>query len=91
MLPHLQKQVETGKKVVILSNIPHPLEGAISYVTGREEDQIRLIVDSVKVLTGRISDGENSACLFSQNRNLIDIFKEMLKNEILLIEMGKMG
>ena len=90
VLPLLKKQVEAGKKVVILSHIPHPLEGAVSYVTGREEDQIRLIVDSVKVLTGRISDGENSACLFSQNRNLVDIFKEMLKNEIMLIEMGKM-
>ena len=41
------------------------------------------------MLTGRISDGENSTCLFSRNRNLVDIFKEMLKNEITLIEMGK--
>ena len=53
------------------------------------DDQIRLIVDSVKVLTGRISDGEDSTCLFSLNRNLVDVFKEMLKNEITLIQLGK--
>ena len=89
ILPYLHRQVEEEKRVVILSGTPCPLEGAVSYVTGKEDDQIRLIVDSTRVLTGRISDGEDSTCLFSQNRNLVDIFKEMLKNEITLIQMGK--
>ena len=89
VLPYLRRQIQEEKKVVILSHAPCPLEDAVVYVTAKENDQIRLIVDSVKVLTGRISDGENSTCLFSRNRNLVDIFKEMLKNEITLIEMGK--
>ncbi len=89
ILPYLHRQVEEEKRVVILSGTPCPLEGAVSYVTGKEDDQIRLIVDSTRVLTGRISDGEDSTCLFSQNRNLVDIFKQMLKNEITLIQMGK--
>lgn len=87
--PYLQQQLEDEKKVVILSDIPCPLTDATSYVTQMGDGQIRLIVDSVKVLTGRISDGEDSTCLFSLNRNLVDVFKEMLKNEITLIQLGK--
>lgn len=89
VLPYLQEQIEDEKRVVILTDIPCPLEGAVSYLTQKGDAQIRLIVDSIKVLTGRISAGENSTCLFSLNRNLVDVFKDMLKNEITLIEMGK--
>ncbi len=87
--PLLKQQIAEEKKVVILSDLPAPLPGAVCYTTRKGAGQIRLIVDSIKVLTGRISDGEDAACLFSLNRNLVDIFKEMLKNEITLIEMGK--
>ena len=87
--PLLKQQSAEEKKVVILSDLPAPLPGAVCYPTRKGAGQIRLIVDSIKVLTGRISDGEDAACLFSLNRNLVDIFKEMLKNEITLIEMGK--
>ena len=68
---------------------PCPLKGAVIYRTQKKEAQIRLIVDSIKVLTGSILAGENATCLFSKNKNLVDVFKEMLKNEITLIEMGK--
>ena len=87
--PYLKQQIAEEKRVVILSATPCLIEGAVSYVTDKGENQIRLIVDSTKVLTGRISSLENSTCLFSLNRNLVDVFKEMLKNEITLIEMGK--
>ena len=87
--PYLLQQLEEEKRVVILSDAPCTLTGATSYVIHKGDDQIRLIVDSVKVLTGRISDGEDSTCLFSLNRNLVDVFKEMLKNEITLIQLGK--
>lgn len=89
LLPCLQQQIEEEKRVVILTDIPCPLEGAVSYLTKKSDAQIRLIVDSIKVLTGRISDGEDSTCLFSLNRNLVDVFKDMLKNEITLIELGE--
>ena len=87
--PYLKQQIAEEKRVVILSATPCHIEGAVSYVTSKGENQIRLIVDSTKVLTGRISASENSTCLFSLNHNLVDVFKEMLKNEIALIEMGK--
>ena len=87
--PYLKQQIAEEKKVVILSATPCSIPGAVSYISNKGENQIRLIVDSTKVLTGRISPSENSTCLFSLNHNLVDIFKEMLKNEIALIEMGK--
>ena len=83
------QQTEEEKRVVILTDIPCPLNGAVVYRTQKKEAQIRLIVDSSKVLTGSILAGENATCLFSKNKNLVDVFKEMLKNEITLIEMGK--
>ena len=89
LLPYLKQQTEEEKRVVILTDIPCPLNGAVVYRSQKKEAQIRLIVDSIKVLTGSILAGENATCLFSKNKNLVDVFKEMLKNEITLIEMGK--
>lgn len=87
ILPLLKEQVEEEKKVVVLTDTDCELPGAEIYHTGSGNNQIRLIVDSTKVLTGRISSGENSTCLYSLNRNLVDIFKDMLKNEIRLSQL----
>ena len=84
----LSTLVSSGKKVVILTDKPYELSGAKIYLTKKEDCQIRLISDSQKVLTGRIDDTDEPTCLYSKNRNLVDVFKEMLKNEIKLIESG---
>lgn len=76
-------------KVVILTDQPYKLDGAIIYHTKNITNQIRLIVDSIKVLTGEIDDKLESTCLYSKNRNLVNIFKDMLQNEITLIELTK--
>lgn len=85
--PYLLAQIALQKRIVILTDVPYQLEGATCYLTSQGDSQIRLIVDSTKVLTGRISTTENATCLYSQNRNLVDIFKEMLQNEIKLIQL----
>lgn len=76
-------------KVVILTDQPYKLDGAIIYYTKNITNQIRLIVDSIKVLTGEIDEKQDSTCLYSKNRNLVNVFKEMLQNEITLIELTK--
>lgn len=76
-------------KVVILTNQTYHLDGAIVYTKENVNHQVRLIVDSLKVLTGDIIDKDFSTCLYSKNRNLVDIFKEMLQNEITLINLAK--
>lgn len=81
--------IERNIKVVIITNEPYQLDGAIIYYSKKSNYQIRLIVDSIKVLTGEINDKEDSTCLYSINHNLVDVFKEMLQNEITLIDLSK--
>lgn len=87
VLPELHGAVERGLKVVVISNKPFQLEGAIVYHAEKTQKQIRLIADSSCVLTGDLEEGQNSTCLYSKKKNLVDLFKESLKNEIQLIEL----
>lgn len=76
-----------GKKVVIITDKPLEIDGAIEYISKKKHNsQIRLITDSVNVLTGDIFD-DYSTCLYSDKKNLVDIFKEALSNEIELIKL----
>ena len=85
----LVEAVTRGLKVVIISDEIFVLPGAICYGTTKQNEQIRLIADSHTVLTGDLQDGEDSTCLYSCKRNLVDLFKEALKNEIALIKLQK--
>ncbi len=89
LLPELQDGVLRDLKIVVITNAPFELPGAIVYHAEKAQNQIRLITDSASVLTGDISEGENATCLYSQKKNLVDLFKESLKNEIKLIELTK--
>ena len=83
----LAAALKRGLKVVIISGSAVKLKGAIIYASEKADSQIRLIADSHEVLTGDLAEGESSTCLYSCKRNLVDLFKEALKNEIKLIEL----
>lgn len=51
--------------------------------------QIRLIIDSMYVLTGDIEGEKSDTCLYSGQKNFVNVFKEALRNEIKLIELTK--
>lgn len=87
ILPELRGMAARGLKVVVITDRPPDLPGATVYCTGQKRMQIRMIVDSVCVLTGDLEDGEDSTCLYSKKDNLVSLFKEDLKNEIRLIEL----
>lgn len=82
---YLLQKLEEGIKIVLLTDRPYNLPGATAYVTPNGDNQVRLIVDSCRVFTGHITDTEDPACLYSQNPNLVEVFKAMLQNEITLI------
>ena len=84
----LQQAVERGLKVVIITDKPFALSGAIMHYLGSRQGQIRLICDSQTVLTGEAGGGEESACLYSKKQNLVDLIRESIKNEIKLIELS---
>jgi Predicted transcriptional regulators len=89
ILPELTDGVARGLKIVIITNRPFLLDGATVYHAEKTQKQIRLIADSASVLTGDLCDGKDSSCLYSKKKNLVDLFKESLKNEIKLIELTK--
>lgn len=86
--PELTEAASRGLKVVIITDRPYTLSGAILHYTEGRDGQIRLICDSQIVLTGEVGGGDESACLFSRKQNLVDLIKESIKNEIKLIELS---
>jgi sugar-specific transcriptional regulator TrmB len=83
----LEQRAAEGIKVVILTNPPYELPGAKVYLADRKPGQVGIIVDSATVLTGDVGNGEQSACLYSGKKNLVDLFKDSLSNEIKIIEL----
>lgn len=81
----LKKLIETGKKVVILTD-DFKLKGAKIYETKPENGQLRFITDSAYVLTGELTGGEHDSCLYSGQQNLVAVMKEALKNKIILLD-----
>lgn len=85
----IEQAILRGIKMVIITNGSFSLDGSIIYIADQPLQQIRLIADSTNVLTGDINNGEHSTCLYSQKQNLVDLFKDSMKNEIKLIEIMK--
>jgi len=85
----LENAISRGLKVVIITSAEFSIQGSRIYSNTKELGQIRLIADSTEVLTGEVSDKVESTCLYSKNKNLIQLIKDSLTNEIKLIEINK--
>ena len=85
----LQKLVESGKKVVIITDRPREFEGAAVYVTEEKGSRIGIITDSRYVLTGEYGEESGNTCLYSGQKNFVELFKNALANEIKLIQYMK--
>jgi len=86
-----------GKRLVIISSraglesrsLVDALFGAEIHGTASEPEQIRAIADSRYVMTGDVPEGDAACCLFSDERNLVELFKSALRNEITLADLGE--
>jgi Predicted transcriptional regulators len=87
LLTSINDAIRRKLRVVIITDPEFCLDGAEIYHTKTSQQQIRLIADSKNVLTGDIAYGADATCLYSQKKNLVDLFKESLKNEIELIKI----
>lgn len=87
IVTEIEKAINKGIKIVIITNDLFELNGITIYHTEKKLSQIRLISDSTKVLVGELSNVEYSTCLYSKKKNLVDLIKDSLKNEITLINM----
>lgn len=83
----LERRGAEGLKVVVITNPPYELPNARMYLADRKPGQIGVIVDSATVLTGDVGNGDQSVCLYSGKKNLVDLFKDSLSNEIKIIEL----
>ena len=77
------------KKVVILTDEPLELNEATVYITKSHGSQIGIISDSEYVLTGEFGKGTESTCLYSDQKNFVQVFKDSMANEIKLLEIGE--
>lgn len=80
----LAEIVKAGKKVVLLTK-DFKLAGAKIYETKPEQGQLRFITDSSYVLTGELTGDEHDTCLYSGQKNLVEVMKEALKDKIKLL------
>ena len=83
----LLKLTDIGIKVVLITDEELEVEKSILYLSGKKEEQIRLIIDSQYVLTGEITGKDSDTCLYCGQQNFVNVFKEALRNEIKLIEL----
>ncbi len=88
-LAHLEKLAERNIKVVLLTDGQVECSEAVQvYISNPKGEQIHLIVDSAYVLTGDYSRQESDTCLYSGQKNFVNVLKEALRNEIRLSELG---
>ena len=85
LIPSLTAAAERGMQVTVITEVPFSQPGIRFYTADCHPGQIRLIVDSNAVLTGDLTT--DGTCLYSRKKNLIDLFKEAMRNEIQLIEL----
>jgi HTH-type transcriptional regulator, sugar sensing transcriptional regulator len=76
-----------GLKVVVITSDAYNEEGVLVYKSNKLPGQIRIIADSTQVLTGELCEQGDSTCLYSKNKNLIELIKDSLTNEIKLIQI----
>ncbi len=97
----IRELIHRGSKVVLISEDSVNVfqderelsEGIIFYKVPKtmgdesRRHQIRLIIDSEYILTGEIKGTGNDTCLYSGQKNFVNVFKDAMRNEIELIKI----
>ncbi|MBM6738400.1 TrmB family transcriptional regulator [Faecalicatena fissicatena] len=94
-LPLFEKELEalaaSGRKTVLLTDREFPLAGeqVKVYPDMQGGNQIGVIVDSRSALTGELGPDSTNTCLYSGQRNFVELYKRALANEIELLKYRK--
>lgn len=88
-LPRFFAEDESLSEEIIFYQIyPELIEESTAEVW---ENQIRLIIDSEYAITGEVAGRSNDTCLYSAQKNFVNVFKDAMRNEMELIKIrGKM-
>jgi sugar-specific transcriptional regulator TrmB len=77
---------DRGIKVVVVSASPFAMDRVKVYLGRRRPGRVRLIADSIRVLTGEITP-DRGECVLSENARLVELIKDSLTDEMKLIEI----
>lgn len=88
-IPRFMAEDENLSEEIIFYQIyPELIEESTTEVW---EKQIRLIIDSEYAITGDVAGSSNDTCLYSAQKNFVNVFKDAMRNEMELIKIkGKM-
>lgn len=81
----LDRLCQLGKKLVIITDQAVNFGSAKVYVGDARNTQIGIITDSKYVLTGEYGEGSIDTCLYSGQKNFVELYKRALSNEIKLL------
>ncbi len=87
LVRELEELRKSKKKVVIITDQPVTFAGARTYVGKSRGMQIGVIADSRYVLTGEYGEGSMNTCLYSGQKNFVELYKTALANEIRLLSI----
>ena len=85
----LRQQAQPVQLVVIITDWEELQEPGTIYRAGDKKGQVGMIVDSSFVLSGEYGERSGNTCLYTGQRNFVEIFKEAMANEIKVIELTK--
>ena len=85
LVEELEKLTDARKKVVIVTDQPVSFKNTRVYVGGPRGREIGIITDSKYVLTGEYGEGSINTCLYSGQKNFVELYKPALANEIKLL------
>ncbi|MCD8351686.1 MAG: hypothetical protein LUC93_13850 [Planctomycetaceae bacterium] len=86
-IPALEGLTARGIKVVAITDGDLVIDGATVYRSSKPTPSLRVIGDSAMTLTGEI--GGSGAALFSMKRNLVNLIRDSIRNEIQLITLSQ--
>lgn len=81
----MEQLIRAKKKVVIITDQPVNFGNAKVYISSPREMQIGIIADSKYVLTGEYGEGSMNTCLYSGQKNFVELYKRALANEMKLL------
>ena len=91
LMKELQDAVNREIKLVILSDQTPKNEDLFHestyYQCENRGTNLRLIIDSAYALTGEITGCRDDTCLYTGQKNFINVFKDTLRNEIKLTQL----
>lgn len=85
LVDEIEVLIKAQKKVVLITDQPVHFEMARVYIGEPRGNSIGIIADSRYVITGEYGEGSMNTCLYSGQKNFVELYNRMLANEIKLL------